>query len=297
MTYNSILVAVNLPGGSDTAFERALSLAKGSTAELYVLHAAPADRPYGSRAVERLRRADAIRDRANATGVKVHVVEQHGDAAALIALHADARAADVIVMGTTPRSAWSHFWQPSVVDQVLRRTSRPVLVVPRQDGGTVTAPESVLVAVDLSPSYGPLIGAAMHLFGRDARQVTVVHGVESLEGDGAVRSRARWLVPEYRGYILSDALDDIEAALPPRRNTDVEPQLRVAAGPVAATIEAAAADVEADLIVMGKGKRVMQVGSTLTRVLRRTDRAVLIVPQAAALQIVGHEQVIRSRAA
>jgi nucleotide-binding universal stress UspA family protein len=297
MTYTSILVAVNLRGGLDRPFERALALAKASNAELFALHAVPADRPFGSRAVERLHRTDALRDRADAMGVKMHVQEQHGDPAALIALHADARAADVIVMGTEPRSAWSRFWRPSVVDRVLRRTSRPVLVVPRDDEDTASAPESVLVAVDLSTSSGPLIAASMQLFGRDATQMTVVHGVESLESGGAVSSRARWLVPEFRGYILSDALGELEAALPPPRDTDVEAQLRVAAGPVVETIKATAADVEADLIVMGRGRRFMQPGATVTRVLRRTDRAVLVVPEAAALHIAGYKPSSHARAA
>ena len=67
--------------------------------------------------------------------------------------------------------------------------------------------------------------------------------------------------------------------MPPSVVSDVK--LRVAAGPAAATIRAHATDVNADLIVMGRSKRFMHLGSIAVRVLRRTDRALLVVPPAA----------------
>jgi nucleotide-binding universal stress UspA family protein len=163
------------------------------------------------------------------------------------------------------------------------------MVVPRDGDGATAAPESVLVAADLSTSTIPLVAASMQLFGRGSTQVTVVHGVESLESERATASRARWLVPEFRGYVLGDALSELEATLPAPRTGAVEVQLRVAAGPVVETIEATAAEVEADLIVMGRGSRSMRLGSNLRRVLRRTDRALLILPDAAARHIAGHD--------
>lgn len=129
MNHKRILVALSLSDGRDAAFERALTLAKASDAELYLLHAVPANRPFSYRAVERLQRARELRERAEAAGVRALTVEQHGDPAEIIVLHADARPVDLIVMGSERRTGWARFRKRSVAKRVLRRTKRPTLVV------------------------------------------------------------------------------------------------------------------------------------------------------------------------
>jgi nucleotide-binding universal stress UspA family protein len=85
-------------------------------------------------------------------------------------------------------------------------------------------------------------------------------------------------VPEYRGYVLDAARERLADVMPPSAGADVS--LQVAAGPAAETIGTYAAD--ADLIVMGRSRRFMHLGSTAVRMLRTTDRALLIVPPEAA---------------
>jgi nucleotide-binding universal stress UspA family protein len=215
----------------------------------------------------------------------------------VIVLHADARPVDLIVMGSERRTGWSWFRQPSVAERVLRRTKRPTLVVPEGDTADSSVFENVLVAVDLSPASGALIDRAKDLLGAGARQVTAIHAVESIEPTGALRTRARWLVPEYRGYRLGDARRRLKALVPESVDSDITRTLRVAAGAPVDTIDAHAADVRADLIVMGRSKRAMHPGSTAVRVLRTTDRALLVVPPAAATPRVGPEQTVYARAA
>src|SRR5262245_11471995 len=107
MKHNRILVALNLADVRDPAFERALALAKASGSELYLLHAVPANQPFSFRAAERLQRRETFRKRAEAAGVSAVTVEQHGDPAEIIVLHADARPVDFIVMGTERRTGWA----------------------------------------------------------------------------------------------------------------------------------------------------------------------------------------------
>ena len=294
MNHKRILVALSLSDGKDPAFERALALARASDAELYLLHAVPANRPFSFRAVERLQRSAELRRRAEAAGVSVQTTEQHGDPAEIIVLHADARPVDFIVMGTERRTGWARFRRPSVAERVLRRTKRPTLVVRDDDNGDGSAFENVLVAVDLSPASTALIDTALRLFGGNARQLTVIHAVNSIEAAGALRNRARWMVPEYRGYVLDDARRQLEALMPP---ADVKAQVRVAAGPAADAIAAYAADGKTDLIVVGRSRRFMHLGSTAVRILRNTDRALLVVPPAAAAQTTNAESPIHKRAA
>jgi nucleotide-binding universal stress UspA family protein len=297
MNHKRILVALSLTEGRDPAFERALALAKTSGAELYLLHAVPADRPFSYRAAARLRRSIDLRERAEAAGVKVRMAEQHGDPAEIIVLHADARPVDLIVMSSARRTGWARLRQPSVAERVLRRTKRPTLVVPADDSVEGSAFENVLVATDLSPASRSLIESSLQVVGGDDREVTVLHAVDTIEAAGAARNRARWVVPEYRSHVLSDARRQLEDVMPPRLGTGVKPQLRVAAGSPAEAINGHAADVNADLIVMGRSMRFMHLGSTAVRVLRTTNRALLIVPPTAATQIIEAEQSIHKRAA
>ena len=59
-----------------------------------------------------------LRRRAEAEGLTVRTAEQHGDPAGVIVLHADARDADLIVMGTNNRSGWQRLREGSVAEHV-----------------------------------------------------------------------------------------------------------------------------------------------------------------------------------
>jgi nucleotide-binding universal stress UspA family protein len=282
MNHNRILVALSLTDGRDGAFERALTLAKVSDAELFLLHAVPSNQPYSFGAAERLQRAAYLHRRAEAAGVRAQTFEQHGDPAEIIVLHADAHLVDLVVMGTERRTGWARFRQRSVAERVLRRTKRPTLVVGNDVTGNRSAFENVLVAVDLSSASTALIDTAMQLSGGDARQVTAIHAFYSMEAAGAS---------------VGETYRRLEALTPPSIGTDVRMQLRVAGGPAAETIAAHAANVDADLIVIGRSKRLMHLGPTAAHLMRNTDRAVLIVPLPPAAQTIDAEQSIHTRAA
>ena len=273
MNHKRILVALEFADSRDPAFERALALARTSGSELYLLHAIPANERFSARATLRLQHWAALRERAEAAGVGVQTVEQQGDPAEIIVLHADARPVDLIVMGTERRTGWARFRQPSVAERVLRRTTRPTLVVGDEDAGDGSGFKSVLVAVDMSPASRPLFDTAVQLTGDDVRQLTVVHVVDSFEAARAERT--------YRGHLRSAARRRLAAVMPARVGSGARVQIRVAVGLAADTIGAHAADVSADLIVVGRSWRFMHLGSTAVRMLRDTNRALLVVPPTA----------------
>jgi nucleotide-binding universal stress UspA family protein len=295
MNHKRILVALSLSDGRDAAFNRALSLAKASGSELYLLHAVPADQPFSYRAAERLRRAKEFRQRAEAAGVSAQTVEQHGDPAGIIVLHADARPVDLIVMGTARRTGWARLRQRSVEEWVLRRTTRPTLIVRGDDTGEGPDFENVVVAVDLSPTSTALIDKALRLPGADQRQLTVVHAVTGTEAAEAVRHRAAWVLPEYPGNLLVGADRRLAEVVPPRIRTKVT--MRVAGGRAAGIIRTYARDANADLIVTGRTRRFMNPGSIAVRLLRTTDRAVLIIPPEALAQNTDVGRSVYNRAA
>ena len=129
-TITKILCAVDLTKASDKAFDRALSIARVSKARLYVLHAVPANLPFSSDQRERLALLTSLRQRAERHGVPVRTVEQHGDPARVIVLHANARRADLVVLGSNRRRGWQRFREGSVGERVLRRAEWAVLIVP-----------------------------------------------------------------------------------------------------------------------------------------------------------------------
>ena len=129
-TIRKIVCAVDLTKASRNAFDRALSLARASGARLYILHAVPTNRRFSWRARERLDLLTRLRQRAEREGVAVRVVEQHGDPAGTIVLHANSRKADLVVLGSNRRRGWQRFRAGSVGERVLRRAAWAVLIVP-----------------------------------------------------------------------------------------------------------------------------------------------------------------------
>jgi nucleotide-binding universal stress UspA family protein len=129
-TIKKILCAIDLTRASRTAFDRALSIARASEARLYILHAVPKSHSFSWQQSERLELLTSLRERAVREGVRVRTVEQHGDPARTIVLHANARKADLVVLGSNSRRGWQRFREGSVGELVLRRAAWPVLIVP-----------------------------------------------------------------------------------------------------------------------------------------------------------------------
>ena len=129
-TIKKILCAVDLTKASRNAFDRALSIARVSKARLYILHAVPANYPFSWQQSERLEFLTGLRARAERKGVLVRTVEQHGDPARTIVLHANSRKADLVVLGSNRRRGWQRFREGSVGERVLRRAAWAVLIVP-----------------------------------------------------------------------------------------------------------------------------------------------------------------------
>jgi nucleotide-binding universal stress UspA family protein len=129
-TIKKIVCAIDLTKASRNAFERALSIARASKARLYILHAVPKNYPFSWHQRERLELLTSLRKRAEREGVRVRTVEQHGDPARTIVLHANARKADLVVLGSNRRRGWQRFREGSVGERVLRRAAWPVLIVP-----------------------------------------------------------------------------------------------------------------------------------------------------------------------
>jgi nucleotide-binding universal stress UspA family protein len=276
MNSKRILVAASLTNGRDAAFERGLTLARASGAEMYLLHAVPAFQAFSVGATHRLERTAELRSRAEQAGVVVRTVEQHGDPAEIIELHANARAVDLIVMGADRKLGSKWLRRTSIAERVLRRTTKPTLVVPVDDDAESSF-GNLIVAVDLSPASKGVVDFAVELAGDDPPRLTVVHAVKGIDSAAPVQSLSTWMVPEYRTHVIEDARRQLEAVVADVPSA-VGTRVHLATGSHASAIVREAEAVGADLVIVGRSGRFRPLGSTALRVLRDSTRALLVVP-------------------
>lgn len=146
--------------------------------------------------------------------------------------------------------------------------------------------KKILVATDLSAGSDTALRAALHL-GRDqAARVVALHVVEKSHRE------EHWLTPLFqeelaamRGAIERERdaavrlVDErVKQLLAERGATKPEVEPMVRAGRAADAIIEAAAEVDADLVIVGTRGRVGAIGSVAERVVRDAHRPVLVVP-------------------
>jgi len=155
--YTDILVATDLSPNSLQAFKHAVMMARRNKARIHLLHVVPEvdasmrayisammvkgsldrfDAEHETEAREEIARrlkqfaADELADHPEDLERVTSVDVCHGDPVANILLTADRLKVDVIVMGTHGKGAIEYTFLGSVAEKVLRKTRRPVLIIP-----------------------------------------------------------------------------------------------------------------------------------------------------------------------
>ena len=80
-----------------------------------------------------------------------------------------------------------------------------------------------------------------------------------------------------RAYVLDDArrtLEGVASAVPP----SLDARVRLSTGSASRAILDDAADLNADLVVVGRSRGFRMLGSTALRLVRKNDRALLVIP-------------------
>jgi nucleotide-binding universal stress UspA family protein len=140
-TPRKVLVATDFSEGSDEAIDRAIEIAKPSTAEVEIMHVIQLGEElpfgtihfdadyaafYGNIDRQLSQRADRFRQ----AGLTCETKIVDGTAPTEIVARARAIGADLIVLGTHGRTGLAHAMLGSVAERVVRRASCPVLTVP-----------------------------------------------------------------------------------------------------------------------------------------------------------------------
>jgi nucleotide-binding universal stress UspA family protein len=282
-----VLAAVDFSEPARVAFDHALALSRLHDAELLVVHAVPTDRPFKWHARERIALIGALRSAAQTAGVRFKVSVQHGDPAGVIMLHANARHADLIVLGTSKRAGFDRFRFGSVAETVAREAIQPVLVVPAtaaEAADPMTPFKNILVAVDFGEGSNAAVERALSMATGDSK-VTVVHVIRGVPFERSYRYPYKLMEPEYQRNLARVAWRRMGSIVPANATTGRKVHARVVTGEPTAEIARVAAEVDADLIMVGVtargpiGRLIM--GSTAARVIRSAGRPVLAIPQRA----------------
>jgi nucleotide-binding universal stress UspA family protein len=284
-SYSRILVAVDFSEPARAAFDYALALSRRGGARLLVVHAVTTDWPYRWHARERRALIASLRAAAKSAGIRFKIVVDSGDPASVIVQHADARHADVIVLGASERTGLDRFRFGSVAETVAVESTKPVLVIPAQAGRSAdagTPPRSILVAIDLNEGSTAAVARALSMAG-DATRVTVVHVVPGVPLAGVSRYMYRVRELEFQRHLARDAWRKLPEIIRPTA-TSPKVHARVVMGDPASEIARVAREADADLVLVGVTPRGvigrLLFGSTAARVIRHAGVPVLTMPAA-----------------
>jgi len=283
-----ILCAIDSAQPSTAAFHHALAAAKSQNAELHVMCAVPATRSFNWRARDRTAHLAELRRIATAAGVQVKVSVQHGEPAGLILLHANSsnsRVPDLIVLGTHGRRGVDRLCFGSVAERVMHRASCPTLVVPNSAGeaadGLVPPLDRILCAVDFSPASLAAFEHAAGMVRRGASALRLLY-VVSAATPSVPRFAWEFASADYSQALAKGASSRLRSLLGAHPDVYRTTHIQVVVGFVEEAIRRVAADMKADVLVIGVRRAGIVrrlIGSVTARVLRTIALPVLALPE------------------
>ena len=207
--------------------------------------------------------------------IAVDYLVRDGDAASGILHAADEVDPDLIVVGTHGRSGVTRMIYGSVAEEVMRRSSFPVLIVRAAETALQGAPiRLILHPTDFSTRSWPALGVARALARAHGARLILLHVAPAEVLTGGNFYAPADLGPE------RDALEKLEHETAMAGLGD-HVQARFRQGDPVSEILLAATELGCDLIVMGShgrtGLRRLLMGSTAEAVIRQAPCLTLII--------------------
>ena len=289
-----ILCPLSLSDVSRRTLEHALALGQWYHADVIALHVFATWIPPGSLAtypawMRHVPEARTVIDQelsdlvqpAKAAGVDVPLAIREGDPASEILEEAARLSADVIVMGAHPRSRFDRLSRGSVTEKVVRKAARAVLVAPARESSapSFAGYRRIISAIDFSECSRGALTYALSIARLTHASVTLLHVVGPDTAPRVAHDRAR--LDASPPVDIETARGLLRATADAHKGLGCAIETVVRAGASHHEIVRTAAEVDADLLVMGTcGRRVADIaacGSTTTEVVRRAPCAVLTV--------------------
>lgn len=283
----SILLATDFRQASDEAADVAVRLASQSGSRLLLLHVLEPVLPWPEAhdvLQEQARQAfDGLAKRMREGGVEVvQLPLEFGSAADVILSKAQEAAVDLIVIGAGELSRFDRYSVGPVATTVIEHSTQPVLAV--RPGGPAARFQKILCPVDQSSAAARGLQSAIWLARAFGGQLVVLTVIPEVTLMVAAARTGRWSDEQSRYEIAWRG--EFEKLLEEGSLGDVVVTKEVRLGRPHQQIVAAAAEHEADLIIMGAtgrtGRARVLVGSTTRRVMEQLPCSLLTVKRQAA---------------
>jgi nucleotide-binding universal stress UspA family protein len=277
-----ILVPFDCSDVSAAALDQALILARATGASVTAFHASGEVVPHPDTASQEQRDvgqvlADALARHHQGSPVELtQVVRWVSPKEGINRLAAEIDA-DLVVMGTHGRRGLARAFVGSVAESVLRTSTRPVLTL-RGPTGKLAPPARLLVATDFSAASAGALEFAVDLARLLRAKVTLAHVYATplpiLTGETSL------VTAEVLNQVVIQSQAALNEATAPYRGSGVPLATLAREGDAARAIPLLAAELNADLVVLGthgrQGLARAFLGSVAEQVLRTADVPVLI---------------------
>jgi nucleotide-binding universal stress UspA family protein len=213
-----------------------------------------------------------------------------GSVADAIREHAQTRKADLIVMTTHGRGPFSRFWLGSAADQLVRRSSIPVLLVhPKEKAGELAADcalRRILIPLDGSELAELVLGAAVSIGRLMGASYTLLRIVEPIMSVGYDPVTYAYEVVDERHLAQQKQeaqiyLDRVAERLR-QQSLHAETCVRITHQPAAGILEYATAEGASLIALETHGRRGLSrvlLGSVADKVIRGATMPVLVSPK------------------
>jgi len=290
---NRILCPIDFSEYSEHALDFAVRLGAWYRASVEVIHVLPllppsAVSPLGeaSRQVAEKHLAHAV-DRCSRSDVKVeHALIESGDAAGAIIKRADEIEADMIVTGSHGRTGFPRGLLGSVVEALLHRSRRPVLVIPSHLAASRRARpvgfHRVVCAIDFSAASLAGLEYALSIAEEADARLTLLNVIERPPELEHSPLEPDFDVERYHAEAEALQLTKLQALVPEHAGDYCTVKMAVLEGSASRQLLQMAAAQDADLIVIGvHGRNALDIaifGSTSKDVVVKAQCPVLVVP-------------------
>ena len=219
--------------------------------------------------------------------VEIRLLEATANLPKEIVAQADAFQADLIVVGSHGRSGFERLLLGSTADRILRHARCPVMVVPPHVPEADDPPRvpftHILCPIDFSDSSLRALEYALHLAQESDGHLTLQHVIELPPELREVPASPDFNVDAVRAAAEAEVLRRLRALVPASARTYCKVHTTVSEGKAHREVLRAAAELGADLIVMGVLGRgavdLMMFGSNTSSVVRGATCPVLTVRQ------------------
>lgn len=256
----SILLATDIAGETDRAFERAVKIALSLTATLHILHVClPSS--LDSKASVGNSPSQGIKDRLNsylASNKELSSVEhtitvkENREPFAEIIKLADEVSAELIVMGMHGKSKLRDMFVGTTIEKVIRKGTLPVLMVKDKPLGEY---KNTLVGTDFSAGSGQALHLALRLAPKGTLSLVHFYNIPDTSTGDKISQYAGDVIETSEKDKLEKFVHDHSANLNKMANTQPEFHYRLAQGEAYNGLLREATEINAELIAIGAHSR------------------------------------------